>query len=60
MDNLEKQLLKLWEKVSALCEEPESLRERKDAAMDVDLTQGNDPQTGKITKENPKLLKINI
>ena len=60
MDNLEKQLLELWKKASALGREPESQREIKDAAMDVDLTQGTDPQTGKKTKEDTKPLKISF
>ena len=60
MDNLEKQLLELWKKASALVGEPESQREIKDVAMDVDLTQGTDPQTGKKTKEDTKPLKISF
>ncbi len=60
MDNLEKQLLELWKKASTLGGEPESQRERKDAAMDVDLTQGTDPQTGKKTKEDTKPLKVSF
>ena len=60
MDNLEKQLLELWKKASTLGGEPESQRERKDAAMDVDLTQGTDPQTGKPKKKDTKPLKISF
>jgi len=60
MNNLEKQLLELWKKASALVGEPESQREIKDAAMDFDLTQGTDPQTGKKTKEDTKPLKISF
>ncbi|MEI6614342.1 MAG: Hsp70 family protein, partial [Chrysiogenales bacterium] len=60
MDNLEKQLLELWKKASTLGGEPESQQERKDAAMDVDLTQGNDPQSRKKTKEDTKPLKISF
>jgi molecular chaperone DnaK len=60
MDTLEKQLLELWKKASTICGEPESQQERKDAAMDVDLTQGNGPQTGKKTKEDTKPLKISF
>ena len=60
MDILEKQLLELWKKASILGGEPESQQERKDAAMDVDLTQGTDPQTGKSKKEDTKPLKISF
>jgi molecular chaperone DnaK len=60
MDDLEKQLLELWKKASTLGGEPDSQRERKDAAMDVNLTQGTDSPTGKKTKEDTKPLKISF
>jgi hypothetical protein len=58
MDNLENQLLQLWKKANALCGEPESQQKRKDAAMDVDLTQGTASPTHKKNKEDTKPLKI--
>jgi molecular chaperone DnaK len=60
MGKLEKQLLELWKKASTFSEEPEAPPEKKDAAMDVDLTQGSGPKPGKNSKEDTKPLKINF
>ena len=61
MDSLEKQLLELWKKASTLGGESESQRERKEAAMDVNLTQGANPQTDNPDKkEDTKPLKISF
>jgi molecular chaperone DnaK len=60
MDNLEKRLLALWEKVSILAGDNESQKDKKNTALDVELTLESATQTEKHKKEDTKPLKISF
>jgi molecular chaperone DnaK len=60
MDNLEKRLLALWEKVSILAGDNESQKDKKNTALDVELTPESATQTEKHKKEDTKPLKISF
>jgi len=58
LEKIERQLMELWQKTSAIAGEPETQQEIKVATPDVEPSQKGDPRKSNKAKEDTKPLKV--